>query len=67
MIPFVLPYISFATGESLHEPRYKKYPSVEVIFQGDIRPEEEEALIAWWKRTATMMFAPSFTARRDDA
>lgn len=67
MIPLVLPYISWETGESLHEPRYSKYPAVKVVYQGDFLPGEEEAFIAYWKRTAYMMFAPSFTARRNDA
>ena len=68
MIPFVLPYISWETGESLHEPRYSKYPAVEVVYSGDFLPgEEEEAFVAYWKRTAYMMFAPDFTARRDNA
>ena len=66
MIPLVLPYISWETGESLHEPRYSKYPAIEVVYQGDFRPGEEDAFIAYWKRTADMMFAPSFSARRAD-
>lgn len=66
MIPLVLPYISWKTGESLHEPRYGKYPAVEVVYKGDFLPGEEEAFIAYWERTAYMMFAPDFTARRDD-
>ena len=67
MIPLVLPYISWATGESLHEPRYSKYPNVEIVYRGEFLPGEEEAFIAYWKRTAYMMFAPNFRARRFEA
>ena len=66
MIPFVLPYISWETGESLHKARYSKYPKVEVVYKGDFLPGEEDAFIAYWKRTAYMMFAPGFIARRFD-
>jgi len=64
MIPFVLPSISWATGESLHEPRYTRYPEVDVFYQGDFLPDEEEAFIAYWKRTLLMMFAPRVFVQR---
>jgi hypothetical protein len=67
MIPFVLPYISWDTGESLHDPRYSKYPEMEIVYSGEFLPGEEEAFIAYWKRTVYMMFAPSMTMRRADA
>ncbi len=66
MIPLVLPYISWETGESLHELRYSKYPALEVVYNGDFLPGEEEAFLAYWKRTAYMMAVPGFTARRCD-
>ncbi len=66
MLPLILPYISWETGESLHEPRYSKYPAIEVVYKGFFLPSEEEAFNAYWKRTAYMLFAPSFTTRRID-
>ncbi|WP_312653321.1 flavodoxin family protein [Proteiniclasticum sp.] len=30
MIPLYLPFISYETGESMHLPRYEKYPDIEV-------------------------------------
>ena len=65
MIPFVLPYISYPKGASLHDPRYSKYPAVEVVYRGDFLPGEEEAFVAYWQRSMDMMFAPSFQARRE--
>jgi hypothetical protein len=64
MIPFVLPYISWSTGESLHEPRYSKYPDVEVLYRGDFLPDEEEAFISYWKRTLYMMFAKDVCVKK---
>jgi len=65
IILIVLPYVSYPNGESLHDPRYSKYPSVEVIYQGEFLPNEEDAFVAYWERTMEMLFAPSFAATRD--
>ena len=67
MIPFVLPYTYYPEDESLHDPRYSKYPSVEVVYRGEFLPGEEEAFVAYWKRTMGMLFARGFVARRDEA
>jgi multimeric flavodoxin WrbA len=65
MIPLMLPYISWEAGESLHEPRYDKYPDVEIVYRGGFLPGEEDAFVAYWKRTVYMLGAPEFSARRD--
>lgn len=65
MIVIVLPYVSFPKGESLHDPRYSKYPAVEVNYQGEFLPGEEEAFIAYWKRTLGMLFIPGVVIKRD--
>jgi len=67
MIPFLLPYISWPEGESLHDPRYKKYPAIEVTYRGEFLPGEEDAFIAYWKRTMGMMFVKSLDIKRDEA
>lgn len=67
MIPFILPYISWPEGESIHDPRYDKYPAVEIIYRGEFLPREEDAFIAYWKRTLGMMFVKSIEIRRDVA
>lgn len=41
MLPLFLPYITYKTGESMHIPRYEKYPEVEVYYQGDFMCEED--------------------------
>ena len=35
MLPLFLPFITYKTGESMHVPRYEKYPEIEVYYQGD--------------------------------
>ena len=42
MIPLYLPYLTFKSGESMHVPRYEKYPEVEVYYQGSFSSLEEE-------------------------
>lgn len=34
MIPLYLPYVDYKTGESMHVPRYKKYPDIEFYYMG---------------------------------
>lgn len=66
MIVLVLPYISWDTGESLHEPRYEKYPAVDVIYNGTFLPGEEDTFTAYWKRTLNMMFVTDLSIKRYD-
>jgi len=35
MIPLFLPYVTLATGESRHIPRYEKYPDIEFYYEGE--------------------------------
>lgn len=44
MIPLFLPYITYKTGESMHLPRYEKYPEIEVYYVGDFASIEEEEI-----------------------
>ncbi len=64
MIVLVMPYISWDKGESAHEPRYDKYPAVDVFYQGDLLPGEEESFIAYWERTLDMLFIEDFTVKQ---
>jgi len=67
IIPLLLPYISWPENESLHDPRYSKYPAVEVIYRGEFLPGEEDAFVAYWTRTMGMLFTRSFLACKDGA
>ena len=44
MIPHYLPYTSWKTGESMHLPRYERYPDVEVYYQGAFSSESARHL-----------------------
>lgn len=66
MIVLVLPYISWDKGESSHEPRYERYPAVDVIYNGTFLPGEEEAFVAYWERTLDMLFIKDFDIRPYD-
>lgn len=44
MIPLFLPYITYKTGESMHLPRYEKYPEIEVYYQGDFASIEDKKI-----------------------
>ena len=42
MLPLYLPYITYKSGESMHLPRYAKYPEAEVYYQGEFASAEEK-------------------------
>jgi hypothetical protein len=44
MIPNYLPYITYKSGESMHYPRYEKYPDVEVYYEGKFETEDERSI-----------------------
>jgi len=44
LIPILLPYTSWKTGESIHDPRYERYPDIEVYYQGSFSSEEARNL-----------------------
>lgn len=35
MIPLYLPYTEYSTGESMHVPRYERYPDVDFFYESD--------------------------------
>lgn len=44
MLPLFLPYTSWQTGESMHVPRYDRYPDVKVFYDGNFESVNEESL-----------------------
>lgn len=40
MIPFYLPYVTYKTGESMHEKRYEKYPDIEFYYDGQFQTDD---------------------------
>jgi multimeric flavodoxin WrbA len=46
MLPLFLPYIVYDTGESMHVPRYEKYPDIEFYYKDSFANEEERKIYA---------------------
>lgn len=44
MIPLYLPYTTYKTGESMHVPRYEKYPDVEFYYEGQFLTEDSRQI-----------------------
>jgi len=44
MIPLYLPYVNYKTGESMHVPRYDKYPDVEFYYDGTFATDESRVI-----------------------
>lgn len=56
MIPLYLPFISYETGESMHLPRYEKYPDIEVYYEGTFPDAEEQAVFEDYMRRTFYQF-----------
>ena len=44
MIPLFLPYITYQSGESMHLPRYDRYPDIAVYYQGSFPSAQDRQL-----------------------
>lgn len=44
MIPLYLPYIDYKTGESMHVPRYDKYPDIEFYYEGEFEDDDSRVI-----------------------
>lgn len=44
MIPLYLPYVTYKTGESMHVPRYEKYPDIEFYYDGEFETTQSEQI-----------------------
>ncbi|QQO07756.1 flavodoxin family protein [Breznakiella homolactica] len=64
MIPHYLPYTSYATGESMHEPRYEQYPDAEVYYEDTFETEEERELYTDYLNRVFYQFHISCTVIR---
>lgn len=40
MIPLYLPYVTYDSGESMHVPRYERYPDIEFYYEGEFETNE---------------------------
>jgi hypothetical protein len=44
MIPLYLPYVVYNTGESMHVPRYEKYPDIEFYYDGEFDSDDSRQI-----------------------
>lgn len=44
MIPLFLPYIDYKTGESMHVPRYERYPAIEFRYKDNFDGDQERRI-----------------------
>ncbi|MDF2473940.1 MAG: hypothetical protein K0R21_1722 [Anaerocolumna sp.] len=44
MIPLYLPYVTHSTGESMHAPRYDKYPDIEFYYDGEFESADSRQI-----------------------
>lgn len=73
MLPLYLPYMSYKTGESMHVPRYAKYPDIEFYYEdnfdsdpayiGDERSAARDIFEAYVHRTFYQFHSGKITVR----
>lgn len=61
MIPLYLPYIDYNSGESMHVPRYEKYPDVDFYYEGTFGCDEERIIYEDYIRRTFYQFYSRLT------
>lgn len=56
LIPHFLPYVVYDTGESMHMPRYEKYPDIEFYYEGSFDTEQDETIFTDYIHRAFYQF-----------
>jgi len=56
MVPHYLPYTNYQTGESMHLPRYERYPDMEIYYRGTFSNREARQLYEEYLRRAAYQF-----------
>lgn len=63
-IPHYLPYTTYTTGETMHVPRYERYPDVEVYYDGEFStPEGRKVYEEYIKRTFYQFYSKNFSVK----
>lgn len=64
MIPLYLPYTSCKTGESMHVPRYEKYPDIEFYYDGEFETaDSRQTFVDYINRVFYQFHSKNFTIR----
>ncbi|MTI67364.1 MAG: flavodoxin family protein [Firmicutes bacterium] len=64
MIPLYLPYTTYKTGESMHVPRYEKYPDIEFYYEGKFEtPDRRKIFIDYINRVFYQFYSKNITIK----
>lgn len=64
MIPLYLPYMSYSTGESMHVPRYEKYPQIEFFYLGEFEsPDGRKIFEDYVNRVFYQFYIKNYTIK----
>jgi len=64
MIPLYLPYVNYSTGESMHDPRYKKYPDIEFYYEGNFEtPDSRQIFVDYINRVFYQFHSKNITVK----
>jgi hypothetical protein len=64
MIPLYLPYVTYTTGESMHVPRYERYPDIEFYYDGEFEsPESLQIFIDYVNRVFYQFHSKNITIK----
>lgn len=65
MIPLYLPYTTHTTGESMHVPRYDKYPDIEFYYDGEFSTAaSRQIFVDYINRVFYQFYSKNITVKR---
>ena len=67
MIPLYLPYTTYKTGESMHVPRYEKYPAIDFYYEGTFNnPASRQIFVDYINRVFYQFYSKNITVKPID-
>ncbi|MCL0065313.1 flavodoxin family protein [Dehalococcoidia bacterium] len=64
MIPLYLPYVTYTLGESMHVPRYEKYPDIEFYYEGKFEtPASRQIFVDYINRVFYQFHSKNITVK----
>ncbi len=62
MLPLYLPYMSYRTGESMHVPRYERYPDIKFYYEGNFEtPDGRQIFVDYINRVFYQFYSKIIT------
>ena len=64
MIPLYLPYVNYKTGESMHDPRYDKYPDIDFYYEDNFEtPNGRQIFVDYINRVFYQFHSEKITVK----